>query len=75
MKPYLAESGRNDLHGRNRALVSSEAQAPAWFTLQVPPLHPGRHALARRDAVATALRFASCAERDLNPHVLPDTRA
>ena len=34
---HPAESGRLERHGRSRALVSSEAQHPGWFTLPGTP--------------------------------------
>jgi hypothetical protein len=34
---HHAESGRLERHGRSRALVSSEAQHPGWFTLPGTP--------------------------------------
>jgi hypothetical protein len=67
----MAESGRHDLHAVRRALVSSEAQHPGWFTLPGAPgggrtLTPARAHASEACASAYSATGAWSGRRDLN---------
>ena len=68
---FSAESGRHDLHAVRRALVSSEAQHPGWFTLHGAPgggrtLIPVRVRPSEDRASSGSATGAWSGRRDLN---------
>ena len=65
-----AESGAFEAHGVNRALVSREAQGPAWFTLQNRGTRQRSLGADRQSGVepSSLTICPECAGRGSNPH-------